>query len=332
MRIVVVGAGGVGGYFGGRLAASGADVTFIARGRHLEALRRNGLKILSPRGDALVPNVKAVETIGEVQGADLVMVCVKLWDTEGVAAELGPLARNGAAIVSFQNGVEKDEVLGRHVPREAIIGGLCYIAASITEPGVIGHTGALQKLVFGEFDGKRSERCEAFLAACGQADVDAEIAGSIERLIWEKFVFLVGLSGTTSLFRSTIGPIREDPEKRMLLYETLTEVVAVGRAKGVPLAANFADEGLAFVDTLPPGIPSSMQVDLERGNRLEMPWLSGAVVDLGRKLGVPTPANSRIVKELTPFADESAPIRSKNGTGSGERQPRWSRVPGNHLY
>jgi 2-dehydropantoate 2-reductase len=189
MRIVVAGAGGVGGYFGGRLAASGADVTFIARGRHLEALRRNGLKILSPRGDALVPNVKAVETIGEVQGADLVMVCVKLWDTEGVAAELGPSARNGAAIVSFQNGVEKDEVLGRHVPREAIIGGLCYIAASITEPGVIGHTGALQKLVFGEFDGKRSERCEAFLAACGQADVDAEIAGSIERLIWEKFVF-----------------------------------------------------------------------------------------------------------------------------------------------
>lgn len=303
MRIAVVGAGGVGGYFGGKLAAAGEDVTFVARGRHLEAMKRDGLRITSPRGDVLVEKVKTVGTIGEIDVADLVLVGVKLWDTEDVAAQLGPLAKKGAGIVSFQNGVDKDEVLGRHVPNESIIGGLSYIAASISEPGVIGHSGSLQKLVFGEYGGQRSERCEALLAACGKAGIDAEATDAIERLIWEKFVFLVGLSGTTSLFRTTIGPIREDAEKRRLLQETMAEVVAVGRAKGVPLAESFADERLAFVDTLPPGMPSSMKVDLERGNRLELPWLSGAVVELGSKLGIATPANTRIFTELKPYID-----------------------------
>jgi len=301
VKIAVVGAGGVGGYFGGRLAASGADVIFVARSRQLEAMRRNGLKIVSPRGNALVEGIAAVETIADIDSADLLLVSVKLWDTEEVAAQLGSLARKGAAIISFQNGVDKDEVLGRHVAKEAIIGGLCYIAASILEPGVIGHSGSLQKLVFGEYGGKHSARCEAFLAICEKAGIDAEIVDSIERLIWEKFVFLVGLSGTTSLFRTTIGPIRDDIEKRKLLRETMTEVVAIGRAKGVPLAEDFADERLAFVDTLPPDMPSSMKIDLERGNRLELPWLSGTVVDLGRKLHLATPANERIVRELAPF-------------------------------
>lgn len=303
MRIAIVGAGGVGGYFGGRLAAAGEDVTFVARGRHLAAMRENGLKIVSPRGDAVVTGFRAVETIGEIGTADLVIVGVKLWDTEEVAAQLGPIAKAGAAIVSFQNGVNKDEVLARHVPRSAIIGGLSYIAASISEPGVIGHSGQLQKLVFGEYGGATSARCEAFLAACQKSGFDAEISGSIERLIWEKFVFLVGLSGSTTLFRTTVGPVREDATKRELLLNLMREVVTIGRAKGVPLAETFAAERLAFVDTLPPGMPSSMKVDLERGNRLELPWLSGAVVEYGRQLGIPTPANDHVVAELMPFVN-----------------------------
>lgn len=307
MRIAVVGAGGVGGYFGGRLAAAGEDVTFVARGRHLEAMERSGLRITSPRGDVSVKKVKAVGTIGEIGVADLVMVGVKLWDTEDIAAQLGPLAQRGAGIISFQNGVDKDDVLGRHVPKDAIIGGLSYIAASISEPGVIGHSGSLQKLVFGEYGGQRSQRCEALLAACGKAGIDAVMTDAIERLIWEKFVFVVGLSGTTSLFRTTVGPIREDAAKRRLLFETMAEVVTVGRARGVSLAEGFADERLAFVDTLPAGMPSSMKVDLERGNRLELPWLSGAVVELGVKLGVATPANNRIFTELTPYIDGRRP-------------------------
>jgi 2-dehydropantoate 2-reductase len=301
VKVVALGAGGVGGYFGGRLAAGGSDVTFVARGAHLAAMRRSGLRITSPRGNAYIRDVRAVETVAEAGRADLVLVSVKLWDTEAAASSLKPIAHQGAAIISFQNGVQKDDILRRYVPAHSVVGGVCYIAASIAEPGVISHTGAMQRLVFGEYDGAVSTRLEAFLAACRKAGIDAEISDSIERVIWEKFVFLVGLSATTSLFRTTIGPIREDPEKRGTLLDVMREVVAVGRAKRVGLAADYAENRLAFCDTLPAATPSSMSVDLERGHRLELPWLSGAVVDLSATLNVPTPVNKRIVESLAPY-------------------------------
>jgi 2-dehydropantoate 2-reductase len=301
MKIAILGSGGVGGYFGGRLAAAGADVTFIARGAHLEAIRDHGLRITSPRGDAHIAKPKIVETIAEIDAADLVLVGVKLWDTEAVATSLAPLAKAGAAILSLQNGVQKDDILKAHVPAGAVMGGVCYIAATIAEPGVIAHSGAMQRLVFGEYGGARSARGEAFLAACTAAGIDAEFSDAIERLIWEKFVFLVGLSGTTSLFRTSIGPIREDAERRSMLLAAMQEVVAVGRAKGVPLPVDFADGRLAFCDTIPAAMTSSMKTDLERGNRLELPWLSGGVVEMGRALGVPTPVNDQITDALTPF-------------------------------
>jgi 2-dehydropantoate 2-reductase len=302
MKIVVLGAGGVGGYFGGRLAAAGADVTFVVRGAHLAAMRQNGLKIVSPLGDAHVTHVRVVETIDGISEADIILVGVKLWDLEAAVVSLVPPAKQGAAIISFQNGVQKDDILRKYVPAAAVMGGVCYVAASIAEPGVIRHTGSIQRLIFGEYDGKVSPRQTAFLAACRKANIDAETSDSIERLIWEKFVFLVGLSGSTSLFRETIGPIRDDPAMRATLLDAMREVVAVGRAKGVPLAADYAEDRLAFCDTLPASMPSSMQIDLDRGNRLELPWLSGAVVDLGGVLRVPTPTNKAIVDALGPFA------------------------------
>jgi 2-dehydropantoate 2-reductase len=301
VKIVVFGAGGVGGYFGGRLAAAGNDVTFIARGAHLAAMLRSGLRIKSPRGDAHIRGVRAVETVAEAGPADLVLVGVKLWDTEAVAESLKPVAHQDTAIVSFQNGVQKDDILRRYVPSRSVVGGVCYIAASVAEPGVINHTGTMQRLVFGEYDGAISARLEAFRAACRKAGIDAEISDSIERMIWEKFVFLVGLSGTTSLFRTTIGPIREDPEKRAALLDAMREVVAVGRAKKVDLPTDYAEDRLAFCDTLPAAMPSSMSVDLEHGHRLELPWLSGGVLDLGATLNVPTPVNKRIVEALAPY-------------------------------
>lgn len=302
MKIVVLGAGGVGGYFGGRLAAAGTDVSFVTRGAHLAAMRRNGLKIISPAGDTHIPHVHVVETIDGISEADLILIGVKLWDLEAAAASLAPLVKRGAAVISFQNGVQKDDILRKYVPGAAVMGGVCYIAASIAEPGVIRHTGSMQKLIFGEYDGKASPRQTAFLEACGKAGIDAQASDSIERLIWEKFVFLVGLSGSTSLFRKTIGPIREGPAMRATLLNAMREVVAVGCAKGVPLAADYAENRLAFCDTLPANMPSSMQIDLERGNRLELPWLSGAVVELGGALNVPTPTNKAIVDALGPFA------------------------------
>jgi 2-dehydropantoate 2-reductase len=301
MKIVILGAGGVGGYFGGRLAAAGSDVTFVARGAHLAAMRKDGLRIKSPKGDMHLPSVKAVESIGDIPSADLVIVGVKLWDTEQVARSLAPLAKGGAAILSFQNGVQKDDVFRKHVPSDAVLGGVCYIAAAIEKPGVIAHSGMMQRLVFGEYGGKRSTRVEEFQAECAKAGIDAEISDAIERLIWEKFVFLVGLSGTTSKYNTTIGPIREDAAKRAVLADVMREVVAVGRAKGVPLSADFVEDRLKFADTIPATMTSSMQGDLARGNRLELPWLSGAVVDFGKALHVPTPFNAEIVSELTPF-------------------------------
>jgi 2-dehydropantoate 2-reductase len=301
VKIVVLGAGGVGGYFGGRLAAAGSEVTFVARGAHLAAMRRSGLRIKSLQGDTLIRDVRAVEAVSEAGPADLVLVSVKLWDTEAAAASLKPVAHQGSAIVSFQNGVQKDDILRQYVPARSVVGGVCYIAASIAEPGVISHTGTMQRLVFGEYDGTISPRLEAFLAACSKAGIDAQINDSIERMIWEKFVFLVGLSGTTSLFRTTIGPIREDAQMRGALLDAMREVVAVGRAKKVDLATDYAESRLAFCDTLPTDMPSSMSLDLERGHRLELPWLSGAVVDLGTRLNVPTPVNKRIVEALAPY-------------------------------
>ena len=297
MRIAIIGAGGVGGYFGGRLAAGGADVTFVARGAHLAAIQANGLRIVSGLGDATI-RVNAVDDVAKLEAIDLAIVAVKLWDTQSVAASLAPLARRGTAVVSLQNGVTKDDILREHLGDTSVLGGVCYIAARIAEPGVIEHTGTMQRIVFGEFDGSRSARAQAFLTACEAGKIDVELSTAIGRVTWEKFVFLVGLSGTTGLFRQPIGEIRGDVEKRAFLRGVMDETVQVGIARGVPLDPGFADDRLAFCDTLPPAMTASMYTDLIRGNRLELPWLSGAVVDMGKALGVPTPCNSRVVAEL----------------------------------
>jgi 2-dehydropantoate 2-reductase len=307
MRIAVLGAGGVGGYFGARLAASGCDVTFIARGRHLEAIRAGGLRVISASGNVTLNDAKVVGSVSEVREADLVFVTIKLWDTEEAARSLAPLVERGAAVVSFQNGVQKDEILGKHLPQRAIIGGVSYISAVIGEPGVIVHGGTMHKLAFGEYDGSRSQRVAALYEACVKAGFDAEISADIRRLIWEKFVFLVGLSGTTSAVRKPIGAIRENAQTRALLLDVMREVAAVGRAKGVALPEGFAEQRLAFCDTLPASMTSSMHHDLERGNRLEVPWLSGAVADLGAQLNVPVPCNRVIADILAPYAGGSAP-------------------------
>ncbi|MET8009417.1 ketopantoate reductase family protein [Streptomyces sp. NPDC005271] len=302
MRIAVVGAGGVGGYFGARLAAAGDDVTFVARGRHLAAIRQQGLTVRSPLGELRVSPDAVVPAIADIKAPDLVIVAVKLWDTEDVARQLRSLAEGGATVVSFQNGVQKDTVLRRHLPPESVLGGVCYISAFIEEPGVVVHNGTLQRLVFGEYDRTESERVRTFLDRCRDAGIDAGISADIERTIWEKFVFLVGLSGTTAAVRQPIGVVRGDPGSRSLLHEVMREVVAVGRAKGVGLDPAFADDRLAFCDTLPAEMTSSMHNDLDRGNRLELGWLSGAVAELGAELGVDTPRNRAIADVLSPYA------------------------------
>ena len=298
MRIAVLAAGAVGGYFGARLALAGHDVAFVARGRQLEAMRARGLHVESPLGDMDLPDVRVTDDPATIGAVDLVLFAVKLWDTPGAAEAVKPLLGADTAVVSFQNGVVKDDILRRALGAGHIVGGVCYIAAEIAEPGLIRHSGTLQKLEFGEYDGSVSPRVRQFRDACSGSGIDAEVSGTIEQAIWEKFAFLVGLSGTTSLARTSIGPIRSHPRTRAFLHDVMDEVVQVARAQGVPLPADYADERLAFADTVPAAMTSSMHHDLEQGNRLEVPWLSGDVVERGARLGVATPCNRAIADIL----------------------------------
>jgi 2-dehydropantoate 2-reductase len=291
MRITIIGAGGVGGYFGARLAQGGCDVGFVARGAHLAALRAYGLRVESQLGEIYLPNVRASDDPVALGPADIVFLCVKLWDTEAALRASSSIMRPETAIISFQNGVQKDDLLRRIVGEERVIGGVGYIGSKIGRPGVISHTGTMQRLVFGEYDGSRSPRVVALHEACFRGGIDAEISSDIRRSIWEKFVFLVGLSATTTTMRSTLGPIVRNPETRTFLLDIMREVVAVGRAHGVHLPENFSEQRLAFCDQLPPEMDSSMHADLDNGSRLEVEWLSGAVVELAKAVKVPAPMN-----------------------------------------
>jgi 2-dehydropantoate 2-reductase len=306
MRIAVMATGAVGGYFGARLAQAGHEVAFVARGRQLEALRAHGLRVQSPLGDVHLQNIKVTDEPAEIGTVGLVLFTVKLWDTLEAADAVKPLLGENTAVVSFQNSVVKDDILRQALGAEHIIGGVCYIAATIAEPGLIRQSGTMQKLVFGEYDGATSPRVREFRDACADSGIDADISDQIEQVIWEKFVFLVGTSGTTSLARSTIGPIRSHPRARAFLHDVTEEVVQVARAQGVPLPADYADERLAFVDQLPTGMTSSMHHDLEQGNRLEVPWLSGDVVERGARLGVATPCNRAIYDILSIYSEGRA--------------------------
>jgi 2-dehydropantoate 2-reductase len=307
MKIAVMATGGVGGYFGAKLALGGNDVAFVARGKHLEAIRANGLRVESPLGDMHLSKVAQVtDDPAEIGPVDLVLFAVKLWDTEAAAEAIKPLLGEHTAVVSFQNGVIKDDVLRRVVGSGHVVGGVCYIAATIAEPGLIRHSGSLQKLVFGEYDGSLSDCVQRFRDACLASGIDVEVSDHIEQTIWQKFVFLVGLSGTTSTARVPIGPIRTHPRARAFLHDVMDEVVQVARAQGVPLAADYADTQLAFVDTVSAGMTSSMHSDLERGSRLELDWLSGDVVERGVRLGVPTPCNRTIYDILSVHSEGRA--------------------------
>ncbi len=306
MKIAVFGTGGVGGYFGARLAAAGEDVHFIARGAHLQAMRTGGLRVKSLNGDVHMKTVRATDDPAAIGPADVVLVAVKLYDTGSAARDCKPLVGPKTMVVSFQNGVAAADAFAAAVGRAHVAGGLAYILSVIEAPGVIAHTGTLAKLVFGELDGGRTPRMEALLAACRRAAIDAAITDDITADIWSKFAFLAALSGMTALVRLPIGPIRADGETRAMLRRAMEEVVAVAQAKGIDLKEDLVDRHMETVDGLPGEFASSMLHDLSRGKRLELPWLSGAVAGLGRDLGVPTPTHDVICTALRLHADGGA--------------------------
>jgi 2-dehydropantoate 2-reductase len=297
MRIAFMGSGGLGGYFGARLSKGGADVHFIARGKHLEAMRREGLRVEGPEPIHL-PRVHATDEPAQVGIVDYAMVGVKLWDTEAALQQMRPMVGPDTTIISFQNGVLKDRYLRAAFDSSQIMGGVGYVATTIDRPGVIRQTGPMQRLLFGEFDGSTSSRGRALLEACLAGGINAELSPNILREIWQKYVFLVGLSGTTTTIRKPIGPIRENPQTRAFLLDVMREVVAVGRAHGVDLPEDYGEVRLKLADDVAFDMTSSMHHDLERGNPLEVRWLSGGVVELGQQKNVPTPLNRAIADIL----------------------------------
>jgi 2-dehydropantoate 2-reductase len=304
MRIAIVGSGGVGGYFGGRLAAAGADVAFLARGAHLDALRTRGLRIDSPKGNLHLPRVKAAGDPTAIGPVDIVLFAVKLYDTESALAALPPLIGPDTAVIPLQNGVDSVATLVRAVGRAHAAGGTCYVSAMIAEPGVIRHT-AMDHLIFGELDRIRSPRLIALQDACRPAGFQATLSDDVTLDIWGKFVRLSVFSGMTAVTRSPLGVIRDDPELWTMLGQAVREAMAVAHAKGIGVPESTVDDVAKAYAALPPQTKSSMLEDLERGRRIELPWLSGAVVRIGLEVGVPTPTHTFINAVLKPHVNGS---------------------------
>jgi 2-dehydropantoate 2-reductase len=306
MRIAVMGAGGVGGYFGARLAQAGNDVAFVARGRHLAALREHGLAIRSAKGDVTIAKPRVTDDAATIGAVDVVMFTVKLWDTEAAAAQCAPLVRDGGVVIPFQNGVESIERIGSVLGAERVMGGVAFIAATIAEPGIIAHTGTMARLRVGAILRSQDEAARDFAAACQRAQIDCELVPDVRVALWAKFAFLVALSGLTSISRKPIGVIRSDPDMRAALEAAIRETWTLARARGVALPDDFVAQQLAFADGLPHEMTSSMANDLAAGNRLEAPWLAGAVVRMARDANVAAPVNATIYAALKPWLDGRA--------------------------
>jgi len=301
VKIAIFGSGGVGGYFGGRLAAAGEDVTFLARGAHLAALQKDGLHIDSPAGALHLPKVQATDRPQAVGPVDVVLFTVKLYDVDAAAATLAPMIGPETVVITLQNGVEAVDLVAKHIGQEHVAGGAAYIVIVIDKPGHLRHTAGHQ-LVFGESNGTRSPRLIAFEAAGTRAGFHAKASTEVETDLWIKFVRLAPWSGMTTITRSPMGVIRESPELFAMMMTATDEAIAVGRARGVTFPDNIVADTLKLIHRFPADSKSSMFEDLERGRPLELPWLSGAVVRLGKEVGVSAPTHQLITAVLTPLA------------------------------
>jgi 2-dehydropantoate 2-reductase len=301
MRIAVFGTGAVGGYFGGRLLDAGADVAFIARGSHLAALQQRGLRITSPKGNLHLP-VRATDDPAAIGPVDVVLFTVKLYDVDSSASRLAPLIGPDTVVITLQNGVEAVEMVSRHTGPGHVAGGVAYIVAVVDEPGHITHTTA-DRLVFGEPDGRVSDRLVRFQEAGRRAGFVADLSAHIDVDLWIKFVRLGTWSGMTTATRSSMGVIRQQPVLLRMMEAALEEAIAVGGARGVTFPEGLIDGTMQMVRNFPPESKSSMLEDLERGRRLELPWLSGAIARMGEQSGVRTPTHAFINAILLPHQE-----------------------------
>ena len=301
MKIAVMGAGAIGGYFGGRLAKAGFDVSFIARGAHLDVIRKNGLKVLSPLGDFTIHPATVTDDPAEVGPVDVILFMVKNYDTLRAAEQIRPLVGPDTAIIPFQNGVEARAMLSNVLGARHVLGGVAFIPASIQEPGVIKHNAELAKLVFGEFDKQITPRALSFLDALEKAGVTGEIPADISMVLWSKLMFLTSMSAINCITRQPVGLVQSDGETIALYMDAMREVAAVAAAHGVSLGEEAIANNMALAKSFPPNNKTSMFQDLEAGQRLEIDYLSGAVVRLGREKGIETPIHRTAWVAIKPW-------------------------------
>jgi 2-dehydropantoate 2-reductase len=294
MKIAAMAAGAVGAYFGGRMQAAGHDVAMIARRAHLDALRQNGLKIESVHGDLHLPKVNATDDPRQVGVVDIVLFAVKLWDTETAAQLARPLVGPDTRVITLQNGVDSYERVSAILGKEQTVCGTAYIAAVLGGPGLMRHTSKFATMRVGRMDGKPDAKLAAFVAAAKAAGLDIQPQDDMNRERWQKFVFLSSMAGVNCMTRQPIGKVLADPDTRAFYRKLMEECLAVGQKSGAKVPSAWVDDRMTFSDSAPPGMKASMFHDLEAGNRLELDWLTGKVVSLGRELGVPTPASDAV--------------------------------------
>jgi len=301
MRIAVMAAGAVGGYFGARMAAAGHDVAFIARGAHRDAIRRHGLRIESALGDLHLKDVTVTDDPGEVGPVDVVLFAVKLWDTETAGAATRPLVGPHTRVITLQNGVDSVERLAPILGEENTIGGATYVVTNIASPGLIRHNGTAAKITCGRLDGRPDALLARYVDAFKAANIDITLTDHMLLDLWKKFVVLSGTSGMTASTRQPLGVARDDPDMRAFFFKLLDETMAVARAGGIEFPPDYAQELDRLVASFPPTMKASMANDLEAGRRLELDWLAGKVVALGRKYAIATPSHAAVYAILKPY-------------------------------
>ena len=300
MNIVIYGTGGVGGYFGARLAQAGNTVTFIARGKHLEAIQKNGLQLKSPKGDYLVFPANATANIADVTDIDLILVCIKTWQLEAAAKEINRVLNEKTMVISLLNGVNNAEVLGTVIDKKHVLGGLCKVVSKIEDFGVINHLSFEPIIVFGELDNVKTERAILLEKVFLNAGITTKLAENIQTEIWSKFLFISTISAIGALTRATVGELMASPQLRKMMRQTADEIVAVAKAKGVYLSETMVEQQFKMIASQPYSTTSSLQRDMMEGKPSELEAQTGTVVKMGLELGIPTPVNSFMYDCLLP--------------------------------
>ncbi|WP_372769079.1 ketopantoate reductase family protein [Lutibacter sp.] len=300
MNIVIYGTGGVGGYFGTRLAQSGNTVTFIARGKHLEAIQKNGLRLISPKGDYLVFPANATSTISEVTDIDLILVCVKSWQLDAVAKEINKVLKEKMMVLSLLNGVNNVEVLGSTIDKKHLLGGLCKVVSKIEDFGVIKHLSFEPEIVFGELDNVKTERALLLEKLFLNAGFITKLTENVQTEIWSKFLFISTISAIGALTRVTVGEMLSSPQLKKMMRQIAEEIVAIAKAKGVYLSDDLIEKQFQIIESQPYNTTSSLQRDMMEGKPSELEAQTGTIVKMGLELGIPTPANAFIYTCLLP--------------------------------